>query len=70
MRVRTVAIPTNAMLRHNTGVHPGYLMRTVLELFTDEQRQTQKRDHLIGAIDTIRHRFGNEAVQVGRTMAA
>ena len=36
MRVRTVAIPTEGMLRHNTGVHPGYLMRTVLELITDE----------------------------------
>lgn len=36
MRVRTVAIPTTAKLRHNTGVHPGYLMRTVLELVTDE----------------------------------
>jgi len=36
MRVRTVAIPMNAMLRHNTGVHPGYMMRTVLELMTDE----------------------------------
>ena len=36
MRVRTVAIPMNSMLRHTTGVHPGYLMRTVLELITDE----------------------------------
>jgi glucarate dehydratase len=36
MRVRVVAIPTKGMLRHNTGVHPGYLMRTVLELITDE----------------------------------
>jgi len=36
MRVRTVAIPMNAMLRHNTGVHPGYLMRTIVELITDE----------------------------------
>lgn len=36
MRVRTVAIPMTCMLRHNTGVHPGYLMRTVLELITDE----------------------------------
>ncbi len=36
MRVRTVAIPMNSMLRHNTGVHPGYLLRTVLELITDE----------------------------------
>jgi len=24
------------MLRHNTGAHPGYLMRTILELITDE----------------------------------
>jgi glucarate dehydratase len=36
MRVRCVAIPTKSMLRHNTGVHPGYLMRTILELDTDE----------------------------------
>ena len=36
LRVRTVAIPTQGMLRHNTGVHSGYLMRTVLELITDE----------------------------------
>jgi len=36
MRVRCVAIPTNAQLRHNTGVHPGYFMRTILELMTDE----------------------------------
>ncbi len=36
LRARTVAIPTQGMLRHNTGVHPGYLMRTILELFTDE----------------------------------
>ena len=36
LRARTVAIPTNAMLRHNMGVHPGYLMRTILEIFTDE----------------------------------
>lgn len=36
MRVRTVAIPLNAQLRHNTGVHPGYFMRTILELMTDD----------------------------------
>lgn len=36
MKVRCVAIPLNAQLRHNTGVHPGYLMRTILELVTDE----------------------------------
>ena len=41
-----------------------------LELFADAQRQTQKRDNLVVAIDSIRHRFGNEAVLVGRTMAA
>jgi glucarate dehydratase len=36
MRVRTVAIPLNSQLRHNTGVHPGYFLRTILELITDE----------------------------------
>lgn len=36
IRTRCVAIPTNAKLRHNTGVHPGYFMRTILELITDE----------------------------------
>lgn len=36
IRARTVAIPMNSQLRHNTGVHPGYLMRTVLEIYTDE----------------------------------
>lgn len=36
MRVRCVAIPLNAQLRHNTGVHPGYFLRTILELITDE----------------------------------
>jgi DNA polymerase-4 len=41
-----------------------------LELFADEQRETQKRDHLIVAIDSIRHRFGSEALRVGRTLAA
>ena len=36
MRVRTVAIPLTCQLRHNTGVHPGYFLRTILELITDE----------------------------------
>lgn len=36
IRVRCVAIPLNAQLRHNTGVHPGYFLRTILELITDE----------------------------------
>ncbi|QJU55173.1 enolase C-terminal domain-like protein [Herbiconiux sp. KACC 21604] len=36
LRARTVAIPTDAKLRHSSGVHPGYFLRTVLELITDE----------------------------------
>ena len=36
LRTRCVAIPLNAQLRHNTGVHPGYFLRTILELITDE----------------------------------
>lgn len=36
LRARTVAIPTTSKLRHNTGVHPGYFIRTILELVTDE----------------------------------
>ena len=36
MKVRCVAIPLDCQLRHNTGVHPGYFLRTVLELITDD----------------------------------
>lgn len=36
IKTRCVAIPLNAQLRHNTGVHPGYFLRTILELITDE----------------------------------
>ncbi|WP_207782633.1 hypothetical protein [Phytoactinopolyspora limicola] len=36
LRARTVAIPTTAQLRHNTGVHPGYFVRTIVEVVTDE----------------------------------
>jgi len=36
MKTRCIAIPLNAQLRHNTGVHPGYFLRTILELVTDE----------------------------------
>lgn len=36
MRARCVAIPLNSLLRHSTGVHPGYFLRTILELITDE----------------------------------
>ncbi len=36
LKARTVAIPLNAQLRHNTGVHPGYFLRTIIEVVTDE----------------------------------
>ncbi len=36
IRSRCIAIPLNAQLRHNTGVHPGYFLRTILEIITDE----------------------------------
>jgi DNA polymerase-4 len=41
-----------------------------LELFAADQKANQKRCGLITAIDTIRQRFGNQAVQSGRTLAA
>ena len=41
-----------------------------LELFAADQKTNQKRSGLITAIDVIRHRFGNEAVRFGRTLAA
>ena len=41
-----------------------------LQLFADEQKQKDQRDNLISAVDRIRLRFGQEAVQAGRTMAA
>ncbi len=41
-----------------------------LELFAVEQKQTAQRNHLISSIDRIRNRFGNDSIQVGRTMAA
>lgn len=36
LRARTVAIPLTCQLRHNTGVHPGYFLRTIVEVVTDE----------------------------------
>lgn len=36
IRTRCVAIPLNAKLRHSSGVHPGYFLRTILEVITDE----------------------------------
>jgi DNA polymerase-4 len=41
-----------------------------LELFAAEQKQTQKRDNFVIAIDRIRRRFGNDAIQMGRVLAA
>jgi DNA polymerase-4 len=41
-----------------------------LGLFAAEQKQKEQRNNLIDAIDRIRRRFGHDAVQVGRTMAA
>jgi len=41
-----------------------------LELFAADQNQTKQRDNIVSAIDCIRNRFGNEAVQMGRTIAA
>ncbi|NCB61977.1 MAG: glucarate dehydratase, partial [Gammaproteobacteria bacterium] len=36
LRARCVAIPLNCQLQGNTGVHPGYFQRTILELITDD----------------------------------
>jgi DNA polymerase-4 len=41
-----------------------------LELFAVDQKANENRCGLITAIDAIRHRFGNEAVRFGRTLAA
>jgi DNA polymerase-4 len=41
-----------------------------LELFADDEKIDDKSTGLTAAIDTIRQRFGHEAVQFGRTLAA
>ena len=41
-----------------------------LELFAADQQENAKRTNLVAAIDTIRQRFGNESIRMGRTMAA
>jgi DNA polymerase-4 len=41
-----------------------------LELFAADQKTNQKRSGLITAIDAIRHRYGHQAVRLGRTLAA
>ena len=41
-----------------------------LELFAADQKEDDRRRGLITAIDAVRHRFGHEAVRLGRTLAA
>ena len=41
-----------------------------LELFAAEQKNNKKRDDFVITIDSIRQRFGRDAIQVGRTLAA
>jgi DNA polymerase-4 len=41
-----------------------------LELFAADQAANEKRCGLITAIDTVRQRFGNQALRFGRTLAA
>ncbi len=36
LRARCVAIPLRYQLQGNTGIHPGYFQRTIIEIFTDE----------------------------------
>jgi DNA polymerase-4 len=38
-----------------------------LALFGDDRQQTEKRDRLIGTLDAVRHRFGRDAIDTGRT---
>ncbi|MBI4977114.1 MAG: glucarate dehydratase [Spirochaetes bacterium] len=59
IKTRVAAIPLNSKLRHNTGVHPGYFLRTILEVFTDEGiiglGEVGGGDQR-GAIEKIKHR--------------
>ncbi len=41
-----------------------------MALFPETRKKTQQRDGLIATIDTIRSRFGPDAVRMGRTLAA
>ena len=41
-----------------------------LELFAADQKANDNRSGLITAIDSIRHRFGNESIRMGRVLAA
>lgn len=39
-------------------------------LFEPERRMAEKQDRLVAAMDRIRHRFGTDALAMGRTLAA
>lgn len=39
-------------------------------LFEPERRMAEKQDRLVAAMDRIRHRFGSDALAMGRTLAA
>jgi DNA polymerase-4 len=39
-------------------------------LFEPERRMVEKQDRLVAAMDRIRHRFGSDALAMGRTLAA
>jgi DNA polymerase-4 len=41
-----------------------------LALFATDQKKNENRDRIIDTIDRIRHRFGNEAIRMGRVLAA
>jgi len=41
-----------------------------LELFAVEQETTDRQTDLVAAMDKVRQRFGNQAIRVGRTLAA
>jgi DNA polymerase-4 len=41
-----------------------------LQLFADDQKQTEQRDNIVNTIDRIRRRFGHDGVRFGRSIAA
>ena len=40
------------------------------ELFAPQEESRQRREDLIAALDAVRRRFGTDAIQTGRTLAA
>ena len=40
------------------------------QLFAEDQKKHRRNRNLIAALDAVRHRFGAEAIQMGRTLAA